>query len=74
MLGMSRRGKIREGEKHMPDSVKFFAGDCLEPESFKDKLTDVDAVIHCVGGLFPMQKYPRSYEALNRDSCINMAK
>ena len=53
----------------MPDTVKFFAGDCTKPETFKDELTDVDAVIHCVGSLFP-----QSYEALNRDSCINMAK
>ena len=57
----------------MPKNADMMAGNCLIPETFDNQLLDTQAVIHCVGGLFPSKKYERSYIALNRDSCINMA-
>ena len=73
MVGMSRRGKQREGEKKILPNISYFAGNCLNQSSFENELADVDAVVHCVGALFDFKK-ETGYNALNRDSCINMAK
>ncbi len=73
MLGMSRRGKLREGEARMPQNVSFVSGDLLKPNTFEHHLLDTDAVIHCVGSLFESRNPERSLQALNRDSCINVA-
>ena len=75
-IGMSRSGKVREGEKETAklDNVKYIGGNVLKPESFENVLQDVDAVVHAVGGLFPSKKPGRSLQELNADSCINVAR
>ena len=72
---MSRSGAVRQGEQETGrlENVTYVAGDCLKKDTFSDHLADVDAVVHCVGGLFESNKPGRSLQALNRDSCINMA-
>ena len=59
---MSRSGRARDGENVTGglNNVKYIAGDCLKEETFRDKLADVDAVVHAVGGLFENQAYERS--------------
>ena len=70
---MSRSGGVRKGETRTGslNNVSFIAGDCLKPNSFKDELKDVDAIVHTVGALF--ESGGMTYDAHNRDSCINMA-
>ena len=55
--------------------MSYIKGNCLEPETFKDVLQDVDGCIHTVGALVENTKKPQaSYQAMNRDTCVNMAK
>ena len=70
---MSRSGGARKGETKTGtlSNVSFITGDCLQPSSFKDELEDVDAIVHTVGALVEMNGM--SYNAHNRDSCVNMA-
>ena len=72
-IGMSRSGKVRTGEQATAalENVRYLAADCLKPDSFQEELEDVDAVVHCVGALFEIKGM--TYDAMNRDSCINMA-
>ena len=77
VVGMSRRGTPRSDDPvtKQLQNVSFIKGDCLKPESFKDSIQDVDAIIHTVGILFESKKDPqRTYAAVNRDAAINMAK
>ena len=75
-IGMSRRGNQREGDKVVGqlENVCFIKGDALNPDSYKDQLKDVDAIISTLGVLFPSSAYEKSYEAMNRDAAINLAK
>ena len=70
---MSRSGKERWGEQETAalENVRYLAADCLKPLTFQEELADVDAVVHCVGALFESKEM--TYDAMNRDSCINMA-
>ena len=70
---MSRSGKARSGEQATAnfENVSYLAGDCLKPSTFENALADADAVVHCVGALFESRAL--TYEAMNRDTCINMA-
>jgi len=72
-VGMSRRGTPRKGEPKTATlkNVSYLEGDCLKPASFENELADVDAVVHTVGALFEINGM--TYDAHNRDSCINMA-
>lgn len=51
VVGMSRSGKAREDYMRSLKNVKYFQGNCLHPETFKEQLQDVDAIIHTVGTL-----------------------
>ena len=74
VVGMSRSGRAREEETHNLPNVSYVKGDCLEPESFRDHLSDVDGVIHCVGTLIEKRNNPKlTYDAMNRDAAINVA-
>ena len=75
-IGMSRSGRMRRGEKEIDKlrNVKYIVGDCLDEETFREQLIDVDVIIHSVGQLFETKKYETSLKALNQDSCINMAR
>lgn len=71
---MSRSGLPREGEVQQLQNVSFVKGDCLDANTFRDHLEDVDSVIHCVGTLIEKKNKPHlTYEAMNRDTAINMA-
>ena len=73
-IGMSRSGTARSGEQTTAanyENVSYLAGDCLKPSTFENALADVDAVVHCVGALFESRAL--TYEAMNRDTCMNMA-
>ena len=39
-------------------NVEYVKGNCLEPETFKDVLQDVDGLIHTVGTLIENKKKP----------------
>ena len=54
-------------------NVSYVAGNCLHPESFKHVLKDVNGVIHTVGALVD-KKGERSYQALNCDTTVNVAR
>lgn len=72
---MSRSGKPREAETAALPNVHYIKGDCLDPLSFRDHLADgVTGVIHCVGTLIEGKDYKSSYNAMNRDTAIYMAK
>lgn len=74
VVGMSRSGQPREEETANLQNVEYVRGDCLEPDSFREHLRDVDGVIHCVGTLIEKRNNPKlSYDAMNRDSAINVA-
>lgn len=74
VVGMSRSGLPREEETAKLDNVEYVRGDCLDPESFREHLHDVDGVIHCVGTLIEKRNNPKlTYDAMNRDSAINVA-
>ena len=51
VLGMSRSGRAREEYMRSLKNVKYFQGNCLKPETFREQLSDVDAIIHTVGTL-----------------------
>ena len=72
---MSRRGELREGDNVVSklDNVKALKGNCLHPETYPEELKEVDAIIHSVGALIDSKNPEKSYKALNRDSCINLA-
>lgn len=72
---MSRSGKARTPEiMDQYPTIEYVKGDCLEPDSFKDVLQDVDGVIHTVGVLIEGSNPKLTYAAMNRDTCNNMAK
>ena len=76
IIGMSRRGTARYPQimAEYPN-VEYVKGDCLEPATFTDVLKDVDGVVHTVGALVDNKRNPKlSYKAMNRDTCINMAR
>ena len=74
IVGMSRSAKAREDFTENLDNVSYVKGDCLDPESFRHHLRDVDSVIHCVGTLVEKKNKPNlTYNAMNRDAAINMA-
>ena len=54
--------------------MEYVKGDCLEPDSFKDVVQDVDAIIHTVGVLIEGGNPKLTYKAMNRDTCVNMAQ
>lgn len=76
VIGMSRSGKPRnQSAVSGLKNVEYMAGNCLEPETFKDALKDVDACIHTVGTLIENKKNPQlTYQAMNADTAINMAR
>jgi uncharacterized protein YbjT (DUF2867 family) len=72
---MSRSGKARTPDiMSQYPSVEYVKGDCLEPDSFKDVMQDVDGVIHTVGVLVEGSNPKLTYAAMNRDTCNNMAR
>ena len=74
---MSRSGKVRNGEKFTGalKNVSYISADCLKLSTFEKELEEVDAVVHTVGTLFESRSDPNlSYNAMNRDSAVNMAK
>lgn len=71
---MSRSGKARETATSNLENVSYIRGNCLEPESFRENLRDVDAVVHTVGTLLPSKKPGLSYREMNRDAAVNMAR
>ncbi|CDW89390.1 UNKNOWN [Stylonychia lemnae] len=74
VIGMSRSAKARDEEIKKMQNVSFVKGNCLDAESFRGHLVGVDAIIHCVGTLIESKTNPDlSYDAMNRDSAINMA-
>jgi hypothetical protein len=71
---MSRSAKPRDKEVQELTNVSFVKGDCLDTNTFSHYLEDVDGVVHCVGTLIEKTGNPKlSYEAMNRDTAINMA-
>lgn len=71
---MSRSARPRDEEVKTLSNVSFVKGNCLDTNSFKDHLEDVDGIIHCVGTLIEKSGHPElSYDAMNRDTTINMA-
>lgn len=72
---MSRTGKPRNKTTSEFKNIEYTAGNCLEPESFRDVLQDVDGCIHTVGTLIENKKNPQlTYQAMNADTAINMAR
>lgn len=70
---MSRSAKARDEEVKKFENVSFVKGDCLDSNTFKDYLEDVDGVIHTVGTLVEKKGDPKlSYEAMNKDAAINV--
>ena len=62
-------------EQLLNKNVSLLKGNCLYPETFTSHLSQVQGIIHCVGTLIEKKGNPDlSYKAMNRDSCINMAK
>lgn len=76
VYGVSRSGLPRKDSKtELIENVEFISGDCLQPESIKDLVSEMDGVIHTVGTLIENKRNPNlTYQAMNRDACINMAK
>lgn len=74
VVGMSRSGLAREQETANLPNVTYVRGDCLDPDTFRDHLEDVDGVIHTVGTLIEKKNNPKlTYQAMNRDAAINVA-
>jgi uncharacterized protein YbjT (DUF2867 family) len=74
VVGMSRSGKAREEETAQLKNVSYVQGNCLDPDTFREHLKDVDGIIHTVGTLIEKRSNPDlTYKAMNRDAAINMA-
>lgn len=73
---MSRSGQLRKGDSttHNLENAKGVKGDALKEETFPEEMKDSQSLVHCVGALIPGKSYETSYEALNRDSAIHIAK
>jgi len=70
IIAFSRSGKIRCPDKvYKYPNIEFHKGDCLENDTFKDLIQDVDGVIHSVGTMTDSDKY----KSMNRDTVVNMA-
>lgn len=74
VVGMSRSGKAREAETESLPNVSYVSGNCLEPETFKKALEDVDSIVHTVGTLLPSSLPQKSYKEMNFDAAVNMAR
>ena len=75
VIGMSRTGKPRNQSNLDIKNIEYTPGNCLEPETYKDVLQDVDACVHTIGVLVENKKNPQlTYQAMNADTVINMAK
>jgi len=59
VIGMSRTGRAREPETAQLPNVSYVQGNCLEPETFRDHLEDIDGVIHTVGTLIEKKSNPK---------------
>lgn len=76
IIGMSRSGLPRDASILTQfKNIEYMKGNCLEPETFKHALQDVDGCIHTVGALIESKSNPQlTYKAMNRDTVINMAR
>ena len=74
-IGLSRSGKVRHGEldTDLYNNVKFVSANVLHRNTFENLLVDADAVVHSIGTLLEGKTPESSYEAMNRDSCTNVA-
>jgi len=75
VIGMSRTGLPRANSKtELLENVSYQKGDCLQPDSFKDIVSEVDSVVHTVGTLIQDKSNPNlTYKAMNRDAAVNVA-
>lgn len=86
VLSVSRSGNLTDPELQKiavnnPEKLTVVRGDATSPESFGDALKKSDAVVHTIGTLIDSSilkgRNPGevgTYEHLNRDCLINVAK
>ena len=76
ILGISRSGKARHPEiMHKYTNITYMSANCLQPETYRHVMEDADGLIHCVGSIVEDKNNPQlTFQALNRDSAINMAR
>lgn len=46
----------------------------MNEDTYPEELKDVDSIVHCVGTLIEGRTPETSYKAMNRDSCIKLAR
>jgi nucleoside-diphosphate-sugar epimerase len=54
--------------------VRYLKGDCLNPETFKNVLTESTGVIHTIGQLLPEDIKGESYYKTNYETCVRVAE
>jgi nucleoside-diphosphate-sugar epimerase len=73
IVGLSRSAKARDEEVKQFKNVSFVKGNCLDANTFRDYLEDVDGVVHTVGTLIEKKGHPTlSYVAMNKDAAVNV--
>ena len=74
IIGMSRTGLPRANSKtELLENVTFQKGDCLNVDSFRDLVGEVDSVVHTVGTLIENKNNVNlTYKAMNRDAAVNV--
>lgn len=79
VYSLSRSGR-QGGSEPWKNDVEYIRGDALNTASYKDILTECDAVIHTVGILLDTNtfstrsSYEGSYEHMNRDTALAAVK
>ncbi len=76
IVGMSRSGLARNPAimGNYPN-ISYVKGNCLQPDTFKEILKDMDGCVHTVGALIESKSNPQlTYKAMNRDTVIHMAR
>lgn len=68
VISVSRHGRPSHVSSEWADAVQWIEGNALEPETWRDHLNGVHAVIHCVGTIFEDADEGITFERINGDS------
>jgi nucleoside-diphosphate-sugar epimerase len=68
VISVSRHGRPNSASAPWADRVQWVEANILEPETWREQLSDCDAVVHCVGILSEDHDEGFTFERVNGDS------
>ncbi len=70
VIGLSRHGRDNVPEEPWVEGVEWLRADIFDPDSYRDALKGVDALVHCVGLASEDEEEDRTFERVHGDAAI----